>query len=280
MLQTILVVLAVGVALVYFTIAALVVPKIGLENASHRFIFTVRAGAVLFFVGCGLTHVHLAVHYASQPAAVHEVIFHTLQFVGGWVFVIAALRFLDIRIEPRDREKVRELQQLALRDPLTGAYNRRFLDEALAKELDRQRRYGASVCVVHLDVDDFKLVNDQWGHAAGDELLREIVSTTRSIIRPSDSVIRLGGDEFVLLLPESERLEGLAVAERLRSRIASLWVERSRGVTISAGIAAAPEDSVDAIELTEMADRALYWAKQHGKNRCAVAGVRALDAAR
>jgi diguanylate cyclase (GGDEF)-like protein len=279
MLQVTLVVLAAGVALVYFTIAALVVPKIGLENASRRFVFLVRAGAVLFFVGCGLTHIHLAVHYASQPVAVHELGFHVLQFVGGWVFVIAALRYLDIRIEQRDRDEVHELKQLALRDPLTGAYNRRFLDEALAKELDRQRRYGAPVCVVHLDVDDFKHVNDRWGHGVGDELLREIVNSSRSMVRPSDSIIRLGGDEFVLLLPESERLQGLAVAERLRARMASFWAEQNRGVTISAGIAASPEDTIDPVELMEMADRALYWAKQHGKNRCALAEAPALDTA-
>jgi len=276
MLDAALVTLALGVALVYFTIAAAIVPKIGLGDATRRFTLLFRTGGGLFFVGCGLTHLHIAAHTLEAPAAVHEVVFHAFQFVGGWIFIFVAMRYISINVEPKSqaeqRRRVRELEHLAVRDPLTGAYNRRFYEEALDKELGRQRRYGGHVSIVLFDIDDFKLFNSRGGHQFGDEVLRAVASTGRKVVRPSDSVVRLGGDEFVLLLPESTQMAALAVAERLRARIRDLGAENtSMKVEISAGVASYPDDAGDVRSLNEQADAALYWVKHNGKNGAAVA---------
>jgi diguanylate cyclase (GGDEF)-like protein len=269
-LQVLQVASAVGVALVYFVIAAMVVPRIGLGTASRRFVLAVRIGGTLFFVGCGLTHLHIAAHALGAQPAAHEIGFHMLQLVGGWVFVLASLRYLNIRVEPREREsqlrKLEELERLSMRDPLTGAYNRRYLSEALGNEISRQRRHGAPVSVIYIDLDDFKTMNALGGHAYGDEVLRMVAMTAGKAARPSDSVIRLGGDEFVVLLPETDRTGALAAAERLRESLAKVRVGAAVGISASFGIASCPEDARDAISLLELADSALFRAKEHGKD--------------
>jgi diguanylate cyclase (GGDEF)-like protein len=276
MANDVLVVLAAGVALVYFTIAAFVVPRISLPNASRRFELAVRGGAIGFFVGCGLTHIHIAVHAWSDPAgaSAHELAFHALQFVGGWTFVLATIGFLDIEIQRKqtpDELRVRELERLALRDGLTGAYNRRFFDEALQNEVERHHRYGSPLAVVFFDVDDLKAMNDAGGHVTGDWVLKNVTAVARDVVRASDSVVRFGGDEFALVLPEADQLRASAVAERLRKAVARLTVPPGGRVSISAGVASIPEDALTAAEVVAVADRALYWAKKHGKNITATA---------
>ena len=149
MLQVGLVALATGVAIVYFTIAIVVVPKIGLGDASGRFTLVVRAGAIAFFIGCGLTHVHIAIHALDSQPAAHELFFDVFQLVGGAIFVFAAIRYLDITIEPRERHeqqlRVAELERLTMLDPLTGVHNRRHFEAEFAREIKRQaalRRLG------------------------------------------------------------------------------------------------------------------------------------------
>jgi diguanylate cyclase (GGDEF)-like protein len=164
----------------------------------------------------------------------------------------------------------RERLEQAIRDPLTGLYNRRFLLEALDKEVQRVERYGSEASLVIFDVDDFKLVNDSLGHAAGDEVLRGIGELALQAIRPTDSFARIGGEEFALLLPETGQLEALLVAERVRPRWRAARSSRPQ-VTISGGLASAPDDGMGAEELQRLADGALYWAKRNGKDRCAVA---------
>ena len=269
-----LVFLAAGVALVYFTIAVVIVPRINLPDASRRFELAVRGGAAAFFVGCGLTHVHIAVHAWSNPGDVtfHEIVFHSLQFAGGWIFVLATIRYLDVEIQRKqgpDERRIRELERLALHDPLTGAYNRRFFDEALANEVNRHHRYGTPLSIVYFDVDDLKAINDAGGHAAGDWALKNIAALARNAIRGSDSVVRFGGDEFALLLPETDAQRASVVAERLRRSVAQLDVPGANGVTISAGVASIPQDAVTGSELLGAADRALYRAKQSGKDATA-----------
>jgi diguanylate cyclase (GGDEF)-like protein len=165
----------------------------------------------------------------------------------------------------------REKLEQAIRDPLTGLYNRRFLLEALEKEVQRVERYGSEASFVLFDVDDFKAVNDSLGHAAGDEVLREIGAVAQAVIRPTDSFARIGGEEFALLLPETSQLEALLVAERVRAAIARRPILADRRVTVSGGLASCPADAADADELQRLADGALYWAKRNGKDLCAVA---------
>jgi diguanylate cyclase (GGDEF)-like protein len=269
-----LIFLAAGVALVYFTIAAVVVPRINLPDASRRFELVVRGGAAAFFIGCGLTHIHIAAHAWSNPGdtTAHEIVFHTLQFVGGWIFVLATIRFLDIEIQRKrspEELRIQELERLALHDPLTGVHNRRFFDEALANEVERHHRYGRPLSIVLFDLDDLKAINDAGGHVAGDWALKNIAALARKAVRTSDNIVRFGGDEFALLLPETDSNRAALVAERLRRSVAGLGVPGGTGVTISAGIASMPQDAITAAELIGIADRALYWAKQSGRNATA-----------
>jgi diguanylate cyclase (GGDEF)-like protein len=165
----------------------------------------------------------------------------------------------------------RDRLEQAIRDPLTGLYNRRFLYEAFATELARHDRYGTCGSIVLLDVDDFKLVNDTLGHTAGDDVLCAIGRIATGAIRGSDQFARVGGEEFALLLPETTQLDALIVAERVRRAVASAPILADRTVTVSAGIASWPDDARTLEELEGKADRALYWAKRNGKNLCAVA---------
>jgi diguanylate cyclase (GGDEF)-like protein len=160
----------------------------------------------------------------------------------------------------------------ALRDPLTGIYNRRVLQDALTRELLRARREDGELALTMLDIDDFKSINDVHGHDAGDEVLRRVAACGREVVRPGDTFARVGGEEFALLTPGAGAQEALLVAERLRAAVAALDVLPDRGVTVSAGLAAWPADAVDGDELRRAADEALYRAKAAGKNRCELAG--------
>ena len=165
----------------------------------------------------------------------------------------------------------REKLEQAIRDPLTGLYNRRFLLEALEKEVQRSARYGSEASLVIFDVDDFKLVNDRYGHAAGDDVLRAVGRLAEGVIRPADSFARIGGEEFALLLPETSQLEALLVADRVRTAISREKILADRKVTVSGGVASCPSDTGEADLLQRLADGALYFAKRNGKDLCAVA---------
>jgi diguanylate cyclase (GGDEF)-like protein len=275
-LAGVLIFLALGVAAVYFTIAALIVPKIALPGASPRFAGLFRLGAVSFFVGCGLTHLHIAVHAYTDGEVVqlHELGFHVLQFVGGAFFVWAALRFLTIQVAvtaKTDEERLGHLQELALRDPLTGAYNRRFFEEELGRALAHHRREGAPFAVAQLDVDDFKSVNDDFGHPIGDEVLKRLVMRVSETIRPTDTLVRFGGDEFGLIFHDADAEGAAVVAERLRAAASETPPDGLPPISVSIGIASCPEHGSEAEALVGRSDRALYLSKRSGKNRTTVA---------
>ncbi len=172
----------------------------------------------------------------------------------------------------------RALQALADRDGLTGLANRRCFDARLEEEFGRARRQGLPIALALLDVDGFKAFNDRYGHLAGDDCLRRISDTVAAALhRPGDLAARYGGEEMVLLLPATGEAGALAIAERLRARVAALGIVHDASahgfVTLSAGVAAmipvsdgdgADEDGPDA--LIEAADRALYAAKTAGRN--------------
>jgi diguanylate cyclase (GGDEF)-like protein len=164
----------------------------------------------------------------------------------------------------------REKLEQAVRDPLTGLYNRRYFFEALDKEVHRARRYGSHASLVIFDVDDFKQINDTLGHSAGDEALRKIADIVAELIREVDSFARIGGEEFALLLPQAQQLDALLVAERVRTGIARADILPDRRVTVSGGVSSCPHDAVTREALEQKADAALYWAKRNGKNICAL----------
>ncbi|MDR5676261.1 MAG: GGDEF domain-containing protein [Armatimonadota bacterium] len=169
-------------------------------------------------------------------------------------------------------EANRRLADLALRDPLTGVHNRRYLEEFLAQQLARAQRQHTPVLVAMVDLDDFKLYNDTQGHLAGDEVLRRVADAMRCCVRRSDLVARYGGEEFTVVLVDTNPHDGARVLERIRSAVASLPLPGAEllpwgSVTVSLGAACYPEDGFTAQELLTRADDALYRAKTLGKNR-------------
>jgi diguanylate cyclase (GGDEF)-like protein len=156
--------------------------------------------------------------------------------------------------------------RLALTDPLTGLGNHRHFHERLQRALDEAQGSGASLTVCLIDIDNFKGINDRFGHPVGDRVLAQVAAR----LRQGGEGFRLGGDEFALLLPGKTDREGLAIAETIIHRVASGEYEHGDEVTVSAGIATYPQHSVERSELVRVADNALYWSKEHGRGRAHV----------
>jgi diguanylate cyclase (GGDEF)-like protein len=176
------------------------------------------------------------------------------------------------------RRAEEELTRRADHDGLTGLKNRRCFVERLAAEMARLRRYATPLSLILVDIDDFKRVNDTWGHAAGDAVLRAVALALAGGLRDLDAAYRVGGEEFAVLLPATGGTEAMAVAERLRLAVAGLtdlWPDGpgSVRVTVSLGVAEATPAMDAEKDLFATADRALYAAKAAGKNRCALADV-------
>lgn len=193
-----------------------------------------------------------------------------LLVMGNALGYIAARRF-----HVAQREQFRasiQLQQLAERDPLTGCYNRRFLQKGLLNaELERTRRYGTPLSVVLCDLDHFKRINDTYGHAAGDQVLADFAGLLLSLTRDTvDSVVRYGGEEFLLVLPQTDLAGAQTLAERIRAAFAD-----APGATVKAtasfGIASVPAQApvlpASSEALIGAADAQLYAAKRGGRNR-------------
>ncbi|CAA9322485.1 MAG: diguanylate cyclase/phosphodiesterase (GGDEF & EAL domains) with PAS/PAC sensor(s) [uncultured Lysobacter sp.] len=169
------------------------------------------------------------------------------------------------------RDMAERLTKMAFHDPLTGLGNRRHLAERLGSAMDRSRREATQLAVILVDLDDFKLVNDSYGHAVGDEILRATAHRLTQMTRAGDIVARLGGDEFVIAV----EIDGLASLSTLIERLFEVMLEpvELRGLTyalrLSVGIAVHPSDADDAETLLRRADTAMYAAKVEGKNRYA-----------
>jgi diguanylate cyclase (GGDEF)-like protein len=177
--------------------------------------------------------------------------------------------------------KLREtLRQQSVRDPLTGLYNRRFLEEALDRELARLERKNLPLSLIMIDVDNFKSFNDTFGHEAGDAVLRDLGGVLQRHVRGSDIACRYGGEEFTIILPEAGIEIGRQRAEMLREAVRELRLVhdgKSLGaVTLSLGVACFPEHGRRREHLLQVADAALYEAKNSGRNRVVVSNVTAL----
>lgn len=185
----------------------------------------------------------------------------------------AANERLEQRVAARTRELEeanRRLEELAYTDPLTGTLNRRSFMEGATREVERARRYQRPLSVVMFDLDHFKSLNDTYGHLAGDDVLRTVVSRSRQVLRDSDILGRYGGEEFAILLPETPRDLAGQVAERLRQAIAAQPMIADGiavAVTVSLGVSEL-DPAEDAIGNTlRRADDAMYDAKESGRNR-------------
>jgi diguanylate cyclase (GGDEF)-like protein/putative nucleotidyltransferase with HDIG domain len=180
-------------------------------------------------------------------------------------FLSVALVGPLLAIQLYQRAIVRALRamRLALTDPLTGLGNHRHFHECLERELRHahERRLSLTLCLV--DVDDFKRINDRFGHPAGDRVLSQLAAR----LRQTGEAFRLGGDEFALLLPGYDENDALTAATSVVDRISALQLDQLGSVTVSVGLATSPAHAADRDELIRLADSALYWAKEYGKNR-------------
>ncbi|MFT4578365.1 MAG: diguanylate cyclase (GGDEF)-like protein [Nitrospinales bacterium] len=155
-------------------------------------------------------------------------------------------------------------------DGLTGLFNRRYFDEALQGEMNRVQRYNGCFSVFFIDLDNFKKLNDTYGHQAGDLTLKVVADILRNMKRTEDTACRYGGEELVLILPETEKMNALVIAERIRKKVEEAVLEfegKIFNVTLSGGIASYPADGKEAQNLIHAADVALYQAKESGRNR-------------
>jgi diguanylate cyclase (GGDEF)-like protein len=172
----------------------------------------------------------------------------------------------------------RRLYESAMHDPLTGVYNRRYLDDHLAAEFAFAARHGTELALLLIDADHFKRVNDTWGHAAGDAALRALAGHLQRSVRSEDMIARFGGEEFAVLARETSATGALAVAERIRKSVERTPVQLEAGntvsLTVSVGVVhmGGNRAYLSAHALLEAADEALYRAKEAGRNRCEAAG--------
>lgn len=159
-----------------------------------------------------------------------------------------------------------DLKLSAVHDPLTGAYNRRYFSEYIQHEISRGKRKNKVFCLIMLDIDFFKKVNDTYGHAKGDYVLKEVVTVVQRNIRNYDVLARIGGEEFVILLPDTSRDSAWHLAERVRKDIERYPLDGMPSITISLGLVELKEDD-DRKSILERVDKAMYKAKESGRNR-------------
>lgn len=191
------------------------------------------------------------------------------------------LRDISLRkgLERRLETANRQLEDMNLRDYLTGVFNRRHFDEVLQREVARLAREGGEMCVGMVDVDHFKLFNDAYGHLTGDACLAGVAKAmSAALYRPADEIFRYGGEEFAIIMPQTGREGGTGVAERVREAVSALRIPHSQSapghVTVSIGVAAISAATARlgypaCEELIRVADKALYTAKNSGRNQVA-----------
>ena len=154
---------------------------------------------------------------------------------------------------------------------MTEVYNARYLHQCVSHEIQRAERYGKELCILFLDLDRFKLVNDNFGHLVGSQVLVRLSEVLKDCIRQVDTLARYGGDEFTIVLPDTGLEAGLRVGERIRKTVSETLFEAGRNrpiqLTLSLGVAAFPLHARDREGLLDAADKAMYLAKSQGRNK-------------
>lgn len=183
------------------------------------------------------------------------------------------LRLANLDLERRVAERTRELQQIAVTDPLTGISNRGEIMSTLNNEMERARRYHQAVCILLIDLDHFKSINDKYGHLTGDRVLVDVAEAFTELCRTSDSIGRYGGEEFLIVLPNTDTVEAGILAERIRAEVNSRVIKTQDGESIhyacSIGVSQfEPQQSLE--DLLHITDNALYQAKLDGRNQVVV----------
>ena len=182
------------------------------------------------------------------------------------------LRQLIEALPVEQKEAYETVLRLATVDDLTGLYNRRYFDLRLHEEVERARRFTTNFALIMIDIDDFKHINDTYGHLLGDKVLQELSSLLQKELRTIDVVSRYGGEEFVAILPGAERSSAQLAADRLGKAAESYsFTQEKLHLTVSIGVAVFPKHGTQPDELIDKADKAMYCAKSQGKNRFCVA---------
>jgi two-component system, cell cycle response regulator len=197
--------------------------------------------------------------YMTKPFQPAELLAH----------IRAGKRIVDLQKELL--ESNRRLALLSITDGLTQLFNHRHFQEELARAFEESRRYERPLSLALIDLDFFKKINDDYGHAAGDQVLQAVSRIFHESIRSSDLAARYGGEEFAVMMPETDREDAVAFAEKIRTALEAKPIQTDAGevpVTVSIGIATVPRSALaSARELIEAADRALYRAKRNGRNQ-------------
>ena len=213
----------------------------------------------------------------STTGAFTEENLNTVQLLSTQTATSIENAKLYANLEERVIARTRELREanekltlLATTDSLTNSFNRRHFFERAKQEVDRTLRFSRSAVVVMMDIDDFKAINDTYGHGAGDEVIRQVANITKSNLREQDLFGRVGGEEFAIMAPESNLQDGLKLAERIRHSIeqtAIIFSNETFQVTVSIGITVLSPTSTSIEQLLQLADKALYQSKHSGKNK-------------
>src|SRR5262245_59183967 len=209
----------------------------------------------------------------SEPSS---ITLRRAAMVGGAVDYYSLPDELELLVERTEqlvllRQKIDRLRADADLDSLTGLANRRRFRVALAREVERWRRYRVPCALLMLDIDHLKKINDQFGHPAGDAVIRQIAQTLKEVSRDNDTAARLGGEEFALLLAGVDLQKAAAAAERLRGVLSGRRVDEVGTVTVSRGVAACLENATSERTLGSASDSALYVSKNSGRDRVSVA---------
>lgn len=193
--------------------------------------------------------------------------------VGRWIMTmgtVAVVGLLADLMQNRSERLIEKLGHAASTDPLTGLWNRRGFEELMESELARSERTGRPMSMLIGDLDHFKAINDRFGHAVGDDVLRRFGALLSASRRRGDATARIGGEEFAVILPECDQHQALILAERLRRRVRAELVQAGKSMSISIGVASSPMHGSSPSELLHNADRALYVAKHLGRDRCVI----------
>ncbi len=237
-------------------------PLLGLLARSSRAVINLALLGTILNVG--------GVVLSMSGAPLYAVLVNHLMS-GILVCMVAYIALAHLAVEDRLRAS---LHDAAFRDSLTGLYNRRYVFRAFRDELRKYQRYSEPFSVMLVDADHFKRINDQFGHRAGDAALKAIADACNGSVRDTDVVGRFGGEEFIILLPHTSASEAAIVAERIRQTIMDsdiCWQGQRLDVRLSLGVAEAGLHGNEFDEIVTAADRALYAAKERGRNQTVIA---------
>ncbi len=220
-------------------------------------------------------------NYGYALCVIGAAIWFASDFLGGKVYSEPYIRYWNAAIRLSffllathlllSSQALMRERMLARLDALTGAANRRYLFETIQIELDRSHRYKHSFTIAYIDLDNFKIVNDQLGHEIGDQLLCAAVRRLKYHMRKTDMLARLGGDEFILLLPETDHKEAQAIIPKIQSALLNEMKRHNWPVTFSIGVLTCLDAQVTTDELVGKADDLMYSVKKNGKNAIAYA---------